>query len=282
MKEGANMSTVTRKIIEIDEEKCDGCGLCVPSCAEGAIQIVDGKARLVADRFCDGLGACLGECPQGALLVIEREAEEFDEAAVEEFLKASGKHAGHEPSSQPPSPTPAQPNMPCGCPSTQIRSFEPAAGQGHAQPPASQGCPGQQVRQVQGGGGPSALRHWPVQITLVPPTAPFLKGADLLVLADCVGPAYPRLHEDLMQGRTVLMGCPKLDDAGAYVKKFTEIFRHAGVRSVTVAMMEVPCCAGLNAIVEQAMQNAGVSIPLEQVVIGVRGERLDRPASRSA
>jgi NAD-dependent dihydropyrimidine dehydrogenase PreA subunit len=257
------MNIVKRKIIEIDEEKCDGCGLCVPSCAEGAIQVIDGKARLAADKFCDGLGACLGECPQGALRVIEREADEFDEAAVEEFLKAS-KLAAHRKA-----PAQTAPSMPCGCPSTQVRSFEPSR-QGDAQ---GHGCPGQQVREL-GGDQASALTHWPVQITLVPPSAPFLKGADLLVLADCVGPAYPRLHGDLMAGRTVLMGCPKLDKAEAYVEKFTEIFRSAGVRSVTVAMMEVPCCAGLNAIVEQARKAAGSSVPVEQVIISVKGEVL--------
>jgi len=225
----------------------------------------------VADKYCDGLGACLGECPQGALRVIEREADEFDEAAVEEYLMASGQSAQHGPSPQP--PPPAESPMACGCPSTQIRSFEPAAaGHGHSHP-AHGGCPGQQVRDIRSAGRGSALTHWPVQIALVPPTAPFLKGADLLVLADCVGPAYPRLHEELMQGRTVMMGCPKLDETGAYLKKFTEIFRSAGVRSVTVAMMEVPCCAGLNALVQQAMRNAGVNIPVEQVVIGVKGER---------
>jgi NAD-dependent dihydropyrimidine dehydrogenase PreA subunit len=262
------MNIVKRKIIEIDDEKCDGCGLCVPSCAEGAIQVIDGKARLVADKYCDGLGACLGDCPQGALTVIEREAEDFDEAAVEEFLKAA-KQA--EKKKAPPS---ADQPMACGCPSTQIRSFEPA---GHGHPHGQHGCPGQQVREVRGGQA-SALTHWPVQITLVPPTAPFLKGADLLVLADCVGPAYPRLHDELMAGKTVLMGCPKLDKAEEYVEKFTEIFRSAGVQSVTVAMMEVPCCTGLNAIVEQAMQKAGVSIPVEQVIIGVKGERMSAPA----
>ncbi len=258
------MSIVNRKIIEIDDEKCDGCGLCVPSCAEGAIQVIDGKAKLVADKYCDGLGACLGDCPQGALTVIEREADDFDEAAVEQYLKALEQAAQEE------APAAAEPPMACGCPSTQIRSFEPS---GHGHPHGHHGCPGHQVREIHGGQA-SALSHWPVQITLVPPSAPFLKGADLLVLADCVGPAYPRLHEDLMAGKTVLMGCPKLDRAEEYVEKFTEIFRSAGVQSVTVAMMEVPCCAGLNTIVEQAMQNAGVSIPMEQVVISVKGQRM--------
>jgi len=261
------MNTVKRKIIEIDEERCDGCGMCVPSCAEGAIQVIDGKARLVADKYCDGLGACLGDCPQGALRVIEREAEEFDEAAVEAYLKGGTPAPVPEP--------PSAPAMACGCPSAQVRTLErpaPAAAR-------ASGCPGQQVREVRA--RDSALSHWPVQITLVPPTAAFLKGADVLVLADCVGPAYPRLHEDLMAGRTVLMGCPKLDDAEAYIEKFTEMFRSAGIRNLTVAMMEVPCCSGLNAIVQEALRRAGASIPVDQVVISVKGERMERPMRRS-
>ena len=260
------MKTVTRKIIEIDEEKCDGCGLCVPSCAEGAIQIIDGKAKLVADKFCDGLGACLGECPQDALHVIERDAEDFDEAAVEEHLSTIKSKVQEETAPQ------AGGSMPCGCPSTQMQSFEnksPGHGHGHAH---GHGCPGSRIQAVSGSRN-SALSHWPVQIHLVPPGAPFLQGADLLVLADCVGPAYPSLHEDLMQDKTVLMGCPKLDNAEAYIEKFAEIFRTAGIRSITTAIMEVPCCAGLNHIVEQALKASGASIPVEQVVIGVRGER---------
>jgi len=270
------MTTVKRKIIEIDDEKCDGCGMCVPSCAEGAIQVIDGKARLVAERYCDGLGACLGECPRGALRVIERDAEEFDEAAVEAYLKASGPASGvsHEPAAAAPAPEP----MACGCPSTQVRSLAPA-GPAPAPAHAHAGCPGQPVRDLREAGRRSALTHWPVQITLVPPSAPFLKGADLLVLADCVGPAYPRLHEDLVAGRVVLMGCPKLDDTGPYVEKFTEIFRTAGVRSVTVAMMEVPCCGGLDRIVEEAQRKAGTRVPVERVVISVRGERMRAPVA---
>ncbi len=265
------MNIVKRKIIEIDEEKCDGCGECVPSCAEGAIQVIDGKARLVADKYCDGLGACLGDCPQGALNVIERDAEDFDEEAVEAFLKAS-KEAEQELA-----PPQAEQPMACGCPSSQIQSFE-SPGQGNAH--GHQGCPGHQVQEVHARA--SALTHWPVQITLVPPSAAFLKGADVLILADCVGPAYPRLHEDLMAGKTVLMGCPKLDNAEEYIEKFTEMFRSAGIRSLTVAMMEVPCCSGLNAIVDQALKNAGASIPVEEVIISVKGERMKRGMQRSA
>jgi len=257
------MNKVKRKIVEIDEERCDGCGLCIPSCAEGAIQIVDGKARIVADKFCDALGACLGECPQDALRVIEREAEEFDEEAVEVHLKSVQQAQGKE------TPEPEGPSLPCGCPSTQVQSFETA------QP----SCPGSRVQQVTQ--GVSELTHWPIQIHLVPPTAPFLRNADLLVLADCVGVTYTRLHEDLIKGRAVMMGCPKLDDAQAYIDKFKEVFLQADLQRVTVALMEVPCCSGLLQIVEQAKKEAGVSTPVEQVVISVKGDRLAEGLGRT-
>jgi len=244
---------VKRKIIEIDEKLCDGCGLCVPSCAEGAIQVVDGKARLVADKYCDGLGACLGECPRGALKIVDREAEEFDQVAADEYV-ASQKSAGV---------SEAMP-MACGCPSTVIRTFSAHVPCETANSPVIQ-------RE-----GVSALTHWPVQIRLVPPTAPFLKGADLLVAADCTPFAYPRLHEDFMGGRVVLVGCPKLDDAQAYVEKFAEIFRKGDVKSVTVLVMEVPCCQGLPVIIQKGMVMGGKEIPLEKVVISTRGEIMRR------
>ena len=247
------MKTVTRKIIEIDEERCDGCGLCVPACAEGAIQVIDGKAKLVADKFCDGLGACLGDCPNDALLVIEREADEFDEEAVEQHLKTI---------EQPEEA--AEQTMACGCPSSQVQSFE-----------SGKACP-MSAPPVTAGQSDSALSHWPIQIRLIPPTAPFLKGADLLVLADCVGAAYPGLHSDLMAGKAVLMGCPKLDDAEAYIEKFTEIFSTANPRSITIAMMEVPCCSGLSHIVKEALKASRASIPCEEVIFSVRGERLEQ------
>ncbi len=247
------MKKVMRKIIEIDEERCNGCGECVPGCAEGAIQIIDGKAKLVADKFCDGLGACLGDCPMDALQVIEREADEFDEAAVEEHLKSMEKPEEA-----------AEQAMACGCPSSQIRSFE-----------AEKVCPSARPAVVSGGGD-SALTHWPIQITLIPPTAPFLKGADILVLADCVGGAYAGLHKDLMVGRVVMMGCPKLDNAEAYIEKFTEVFDTAKPRSITIAMMEVPCCSGLAHIVKEALKASREEIPVEEVVFSVRGEPLQK------
>jgi len=244
---------VNRKIIEIDEELCDGCGQCVPSCAEGAIQIVDCKAKLVADVYCDGLGACLGECPRGALTVVDREADEFDEAAVEEHLKTQAEEK-----------KPEVEVLPCGCPSQQLQSFsQPKPFQMAGEPAPQQTAS-------------SELAHWPVQIRLVPPTAPFLKGADLLVAADCTPVAYPNFHQDFLRGKAVMVGCPKFDDAEAYIQKFSDIFNTADIKSVTVVVMEVPCCQGLPVIVEKGLETSGKKIPVEKVVISARGEVLGR------
>lgn len=244
---------VKRKIIKIDEELCDGCGECVPSCAEGAIEIVDGKARLVAEKYCDGLGACLGECPKGALTVVEREAEEFNEEAVEEYL--SSKAQGE---------SPEEATMACGCPSAQIKAFAPSASFQEANEAALQAS------------AVSALSHWPVQIRLVPPTAPFLKGADLLVAADCTPVAYPNFHQDFLKGKAVMVGCPKFDDAQDYIQRFADIFNTADIKSITVVVMEVPCCQGLPIVVEKGMEMAGKTIPMEKVVISARGDVLGR------
>ncbi len=243
----------SRKIISIDEEKCTGCGLCVPSCAEGAIEIIDGKARLVSDRYCDGLGACLGECPAGALKIIEAEADAFDEKAVREHLTVRDRK---------PEP-PEQPTMACGCPSAMIRTFRPAS---------------QKSVRVREGNEPaqeSALTHWPVQIRLVPPTAPFLKGAELLVAADCTPLAYPDFHRDLLKGKVVLLGCPKFDDTEAYVQKFRGIFEKSDIRRITAVVMEVPCCRGLPVILQKAMALAGKHIPLDTVVISTEGKKMN-------
>ena len=249
----------TRKIIRIDEEKCDGCGLCVPSCAEGAIRIVDGKARLVAEKYCDGLGACLGQCPRGALTVVDAEADPFDAEAAKELARAGmgqGSASSHH------QKTDEDRTLPCGCPSTLMQTFAPQTKCDEANIPVSQP-----------GSGVSALTHWPVQIRLVPPTAPFLRGADLLVAADCTLVAYPCFHDDLLRGKTVLLGCPKFDDTEAYVQKFAEIFRTAEIKSVTIVVMEVPCCQGLPVIVRKAMALAGKTIPIEVVVITSRGKK---------
>jgi len=243
-----------RKIIEINEDLCNGCGQCATACAEGALEIVDGKAKLVSEMYCDGLGACLGECPTGALKVTEKEAEEFDEKAVEHHL--------HKQSAAVEGPTPV--TLPCGCPSTQLRTFAPSQGCQEANRPASQELE------------TSALGHWPVQIRLVPATAPFLKNADLLVAADCTPIAYPAFHKDFLQGRTILVGCPKFDDVQAYIEKFAEIFARASIKSVTVVVMEVPCCGGLPQIVKRGMQLAGKTLPVEQIVVSIRGEILSK------
>ncbi|HEB49553.1 MAG TPA: 4Fe-4S ferredoxin [Desulfobulbus sp.] len=234
---------VVRKIIEIDEELCTGCGECVPDCAEGSLQIIDGKAKLVADKLCDGLGACLGSCPTGALKIVEREAEEFDEKAVEEFLAAKKKQ-----SSQPAAG---------GCPSARIKTMQPVTPCQAANVPTSQAG--------------SALSHWPVQIRLIPESAPFLENCDLLVAADCTAVAYAGLQQDFLQGRVVMMGCPKFDDQQLYVDRFTAIFKARTLKSLTVLIMEVPCCSSMLQIIKRAYDDAGASFPVRQVVISTQG-----------
>ena len=245
---------VKRKIVQIDAERCDGCGQCVLSCAEGAIQIVGGKAKLITDQYCDGLGACLGECPQDALKIIERQAEEFNEEAVEEHVKTSALH-----SSPPAAPVPGV------CPSAMIRTFNSAKKASAGESPVATA-----EREE------SALSNWPVQIRLVPPTAPFLQGAELLVAADCTPVAYPDFHRDFLKGKVVMLGCPKFDDAEAYVQKFAEIFKNAAIKSVTVVVMDVPCCQSLPMIVKKGMELAGKKIPVEKVVISAHGKVLQK------
>ena len=240
-----------RQIIEINEDLCNGCGECVPACAEGAIQIVDGKARLVKDMLCDGLAACLGECPTGALKIIEREADAFDEKAVHEHLKKTKAPA--------PAPSPFAPAQ-GGCPSMTLHSFAPAAKKPAASPKEAAEASG------------SALSHWPVQIRLIPPTAPFLKDGDLLVAADCVPAAYADFHRDFLEGRVLMLGCPKFDDKAEYLQRFTEIFRANDIKSVKVLRMEVPCCSFLLPIVTEAAHQAGKDVPVEEVIITRRGE----------
>ena len=242
---------VKRKIIEIDEELCDGCGQCVPACAEGAVQIVDEKAKLVSDKYCDGLGACLGECPNGAITMVEREAEEFDEEAVEEYL-SSKVHEGIS----------EEATLACGCPSTQVESFIPSVS-----------CQDANELSLHAN-TTSALSHWPVQIRLVPASAPFLKGADLLVAAHCTSVAYPNFHHDFIKGKVAMMGCPKFDDVGEYIQKFADIFGTADIMGITVVVMEVPCCSALPIIVREGMEASGKGIPVEEVMISTRGEIL--------
>jgi ferredoxin len=237
----------TRDIIEIDEEKCDGCGDCVVACAEGAIQIIDGKARLVSDVYCDGLGACVGDCPQGALTVMKREAPDFDEAAVEKHLsRGAGAKA---------SPLPC-PTGGGGCPSSVMRTMTPQADAGAGPLPLP---------------GSSQLGHWPVQLMLVPPQAPFLQGADLLICADCVPFTVPDFHSRYLQGRAVVVGCPKLDDLSLYYEKFKAIFAQAKPERITVLRMEVPCCGGIAGAVIRARGETAPETPLSVHTIGIQG-----------
>ncbi|MCM2265970.1 MAG: 4Fe-4S binding protein [Desulfuromonadales bacterium] len=257
-----------RKVVKIDEDKCNGCGLCVPSCAEGAIRIIDGKAKLLADNLCDGLGACLGDCPQDAITIEERDADAFDEAAVDEHLMAAGKPAplhGHPPAG------PAHPGG--GCPSAQVRSFAPAAGGGC--PSARPVSIDRPVREEPPAGAPapSRLAQWPVQLHLVPPTAPFLQEADVLLAADCAPFAYANFHEDLLKGKALLIACPKLDNTAPYLDKLTAMIQQSHIKSLTVVHMEVPCCTGLIHLARQAIAASGREIPLVTVCIGIRGER---------
>jgi len=236
----------TRKIIEINDQLCNGCGQCVPSCAEGAIDIIDGKARLLAEKYCDGLGACLGDCPLGALKVVERVADDFDEEAVHELLASRKPQAAAAPSSRP------------ACPGSQVRTF-------------SATCPGAAPLM---GGLEQGLGHWPIKIRLIKPDAPFLKQAQLVVAADCVPAAFPRFHQDIVPGRAVMIGCPKFDELDDYEKKFAEILRTANLAKLIVVRMEVPCCGALPQMLHKARQIAGVDIKMEEIVVSVRGEEI--------
>ena len=258
-----------RKIVQIDETKCDGCGLCVPSCAEGAIRIVDGKARLVADIYCDGLGACLGECPQDAITLIEREANAFDEEAVRQQadrMKAEETH-----------PASLAPMAPSACPGSMARSLPIAP---HSSQPAGN-TPGQSPPietspiATLPSETPSQLGNWPVQLHLVQPGAPFLQEADLLLVADCVPFALADFHERFLRRRPVIIGCPKLDDANFYVEKLAAILTASNVKSLSVIHMEVPCCTGLLRIAEAACQVSGKNIPLKDVTVSIRGRVVD-------
>ena len=253
-------TNIKRRIVKIDEDKCDGCGLCIPSCAEGALQVINGKARLVADKYCDSLGACLSECPRGAINIEEREAEPFDEEAAKQHVAAQEQMAAE----------PAR-----GCPGSDVRQFE-------KQETLACGCPSSTVAQFKGTqhtgehaapvSHPSELAHWPVQLTLVPPKAPFLQGADVLLAADCTAFSYGGFHQDFLRGHALLVACPKLDNYEAHLAKLTEILRQSDIRSLTVLRMEVPCCAGLTRMAMQAILSCNKDIPFKENIIGTSGE----------
>jgi NAD-dependent dihydropyrimidine dehydrogenase PreA subunit len=247
----------TRKIVNINEDKCDGCGICVPSCAEGAIKIIDGKAKLLSENLCDGLGACLGECPQGAIEITERDAEEYDEIAVKIHLEKEGKsmnntHEQHQHGHQ----------HGGGCPGS--RAMEINRQEKQASASVSNDDIELKIK--------PQLTQWPVQLMLVPQNAPYFEGADLLITADCVPFAYPNYHLDLLKGKKVVVGCPKLDDIQYYIEKLTGIVKTNNIKSVTVAFMEVPCCGGIVRAAEQAIADSGKNLPLRKVKISINGE----------
>ncbi len=316
---------VTRKIVSIDEDKCDGCGLCIPACHEGAIEIVDGKARLKEEKLCDGLGDCLGECPKDAINIEVREAEEFDEEAVaREMAKmksASGnksaKFSGNPENGTAESDAKVKADagrtraVPAGggCPSARFnnlsRKTSPCSGLANSNQVASANSSAQnkskaaaklaQSAKVRNSAAEtespadsqrsqtgsndvslsikSQLEQWPVQLSLLPETAPIFEGADLLISADCVAHAYADFHLDLLKDRKLVIGCPKLDDNQYYIEKLTSIFDKNDINSITVAVMEVPCCGGLKYAVNQALAETDKEIPLNEIVFTVSGEK---------
>lgn len=250
---------VKRKIIKIDESLCDGCALCIPSCPEGALQIIDGKAKVVKESFCDGLGACLGDCSLGALTIVEAETEQYDERGVIEHIKMNAPeklrtHIEHMNQHKNEISKHSQQSHFSGCPSSRVMQFE-------EQPPAE---PAAHVS--------TQLRQWPIQLHLVPPTAPYFKNANIYLVADCVPFAYPNFHSDILAGNAIAIGCPKLDDVQAYVDKVTQIFKCSVPKGITVVIMEVPCCSGLVQIAQQATINAELKLSIEVMVIGIRGD----------
>ncbi len=248
------MSAVVRRIIRIDGEKCDGCGQCADACHEGATRIVDGKARLVSDSYCDGLGDCIGECPRGAISFETREAAPYDEEAVK--ARMAQMSAGR------------RDDLPCGCPGSAVRDLR----EGDHKRDRACACSGP---------AKSELINWPVQIRLVPENAPWLKGAELVVAADCTPFAFPDFHREFLAGgRVCLVGCPKLDDAAAYAEKLGRIISANGIDSIIEVRMEVPCCGGLTRILEKACEDSGRNVSLKIFTIGVRGDIIDRETIR--
>jgi len=235
---------ITRRIIEIDEEKCDGCGICVTACHEGAIGMVDGKAKLLRDDYCDGLGDCLPTCPTGAITFVEREALPFDEEAVKQNMQKNQKEAA-----------------PFRCPGTQARSMTPV--DNYEPEPA-------ETANL----SISQLRQWPVQIKLAPVNAPFFDNANLLIAADCTAYAYANFHNKFIKKHITLIGCPKLD-TGDYSEKLTEIIKHNNIKSITGVRMEVPCCGGIEQAIKTALLNSGKLIPWQIVIISTDGKILD-------
>jgi NAD-dependent dihydropyrimidine dehydrogenase PreA subunit len=297
-----------RKIINIDEEKCTGCGQCIPDCPEGALQLIDGKARLVSDLFCDGLGACIGTCPEEAITVVEREAVPYDEKTVMEHIAKQGNSvikahlehlAGHGQTAfynqaieylidndiPIPDHTAPEPRRASG----KLHPMAGRTGEGVCHPAPHvphpfESCPGSAARSIPRGSGQgmplqptggttvSELRQWPVQLALLNPATPYFDNADLLISADCVPFAYPGFHAEFLRGRILVIFCPKLDsDIVGYIEKLTEIFNRHTIRSITILHMEVPCCGGIRQVVDQALARAGVTIPVEEKTVTIEG-----------
>ena len=271
---------VKRKIIKIDDEKCNGCGLCIPNCPEGALQMIDGKARLISDLFCDGLGACIGHCPQGAITFEEREAESYDERKVMENIMRAGPntikaHLVHlkehgetkffeeaiavleENDIDIPDLEDEKMHTHQGCPGAAMREFKQKSGSSNPENNSEQA---------------SALTQWPIQLHLVPAHAPFLENNHLLVAADCVPFSTPNFHSKLLHGKKLVIGCPKLDDTDTYKEKLTEMFKNTKIKSITVGIMEVPCCHGLYSIVKEAVEDSGSDIPVIKEVVSIQGD----------
>jgi NAD-dependent dihydropyrimidine dehydrogenase PreA subunit len=235
-----------RDILKIDEELCNGCGQCVPNCHEGALQVIDGKVRLVSELMCDGLGACIGHCPEGAITIETREADPFNEALVLEFQ-------GHETILQ-------HEHEGGGCPGSRARVIEKPSYQKNVGSPSDQ---------------QSELRQWPVQLHLINPNAPYFRKADLLIAADCVAFSIGNFHGNHLKAKTLAIACPKLDNGiESYIEKLTELIDIAKVNTITVMMMEVPCCGGLLNMVRSAMEKASSKVPVKKIIVGINGEVL--------
>ncbi len=276
-----------RQIIEIDDKKCNGCGLCVPSCPEGALQVIDGKARLVSDLFCDGLGACIGECPEGAISVIEREAQPYDEAKVMENIIKAGPntikaHLKHlKDHGQEKYYTQAVDILKQKCIPMPEEETEPAC--------VSEGCPGLKGQQIEQKTSPqkpssgeirSELRQWPIQLHLLNPNAPYLENADLLISADCAPFAFASFHSQFIKDKIVINLCPKLDKGiDQYIDKLAQIFKTKNIRSIHIVRMEVPCCGGIEFIVKKALEKAGKTHPTARSIITIHGNIKEEEAT---
>ncbi|MEI7660719.1 MAG: 4Fe-4S binding protein [Bacteroidota bacterium] len=284
-----------RKIIQIDEEKCNGCGICIPNCHEGAMQLIDGKARLISDLFCDGLGACIGHCPEGAIEIIEREAEPYDERKVMELMVPKGRntilaHLGHlrdhneeeflqqaidylkeHNIMMSPEKSENHSHGECGCPGSMARDFR--AGEAK---PETLVIPDAENGRTPTPAVPSELRQWPVQLHLLNPQASYFKNADVLLAADCAAFAMGNFHERFMKGKSIAIACPKLDsNKESYIQKLSSMIADTKINSLTVVMMEVPCCGGLLQMARTARTSSGRNVPIRQAIVNLQGDVIE-------